>query len=279
MGTISLDEIKIWANYIYSISGIHLDESKGYLFESRLSNFLTETKSSNFSELFFKVRTDPDGNLKKRIISAIATGETSFFRDIFPFEALKYKILPDLIDSKSKTNSSGNTIPIRIWSSACSSGQEVYSIAMEIVELLGNLNPYEIKILGTDISSEAITKASRGIYSKMEVERGVSAEKLLKYFRSEGDNWRICDEIRALANFKTQNLLEPFFFPNKFDIIFCRNIAIYFREQDKINLFNKISNVLAPRGYLIIGSTESISGICQNFEPKNYLRTVFYQRL
>ncbi len=277
MSILTSDQLGLWSRYVYSICGIQVDNSKGYLIETRLGFLLRETGSTNFAELYSRVKADPTNGLKRKVIDAITTQETSFFRDTSPFELLQHKIIPDLIDKRSKMPGNAGRVPIRIWSAACSTGQEVYSTAIVLKELLGDLNRYDIRILGTDISDKAVAHASYGQYSKLEMDRGLGSDKVLKYFTSQGQVWKVRDEIRAMAVFKTTNLLEPFMFPNKFDIIFCRNVAIYFSEQDKIKLYRSIAKVLAPDGYLIIGSTESITGLCPEFEPKRYLRAVFYQ--
>jgi chemotaxis protein methyltransferase CheR len=169
-------------------------------------------------------------------------------------------------------------LPIRIWSSACSTGQEAYSIAIILKELLSNNNHYSVKLLGTDLSDAAVSAASYGTYNKFEIERGLSREKLNKYFSMSGSNWKINDDIRAMASFKKMNLLHPFTGLGKFDIIFCRNVAIYFNIEDRQKLFNKIADSLEPDGILIIGSTESLTGICSRFEPKRHLRSIFYTK-
>lgn len=271
------DEIKVWSQYIYSISGIHLDESKAYLFETRLGTLLRELGLSSFSELFYKVRSDMSKVLQRRIIDLITTGETFFFRDTTPFELLQFKIVPDLIDKRTKIYGPGRPFPIRIWSAASSTGQEIYSIAMVLKELLVDLNRYDVRLLGTDISDQAIAQASKGIYNKMEIERGLPKDKIIRYFEAVGDTWKIRDEIRALASFRKINLMDDFTYLGKFDIVFCRNVAIYFKEQDRINLFTRIGKVLEPDGYLIIGTTESLTGICPQYEPKRYQRSLFYQ--
>jgi len=277
MSSISPSEVSLWSTYVHSICGVQLDATKAYLIETRLAPLLRELKLANYSELYSKVKSDTTQGLKRKVIDAITTNETSFFRDTSPFELLQHKIVPDLIDKRTRANPNGRVIPIRIWSAACSTGQEVYSTAILLKELLIDLNRYDIRILGTDISDKAIAVASYGGYSKMEMDRGMALDKMSKYFSLSNQKWRIRDELRALANFKTMNLLEPFAMPAKFDIVFCRNVAIYFSEQDKIRLFRSIANVMAPDGYLIIGSTESITGLCPQFEPKRYLRAVFYQ--
>nr|MBC8362536.1 protein-glutamate O-methyltransferase CheR [Candidatus Desulfatibia profunda] len=277
MTKITPDEVKFIAQYICNISGISLDQSKAYLFETRLGGILQEFGCSSFNDLHYKAKADVSKALERKIIDAISTNETLFFRDTGPFELLRHKILPDIIDRRSAKSSGRLPTPIRIWSAACSTGQEVYSIAIVLKELLPDLSKYNIKLLGTDISGAAIAQSSYGAYNKFEIERGLPPDKLLKYFSRNGDNWKIKDEIRAMVLFKKLNLMLPLIGLGKFDIVFCRNVAIYFNLDDKKKLFDKIADILEPDGYLIIGSTESLTGICPRFEPKRYLKSIFYQ--
>jgi chemotaxis protein methyltransferase CheR len=274
---VSTDDIKTISKYILDISGIDLNESKAYLIKTRLGDLIKEYKFSSYRELYSKAKTDPNKTIENRIIDAISTNETLFFRDRGPFEVLQHKILPDLIDRRTERSSGLHPIPIRIWSAACSTGQEVYSIAIVLKELLPDINKYDVKLFGTDISDSAIGQASYGIYNKFEIERGLSKEKLQKYFIPNGGNWKINDEIRAMVSFAKRNILKPFAGLGKLDIIFCRNVAIYFNFEDRKKLFENIASVLEPDGFLIIGSTESLNGICSIFEPKRYLRTIYYQ--
>jgi chemotaxis methyl-accepting protein methylase len=271
------EELAAFSKYIHSITGIALDEKKGYLIESRLSGLATELGCATFSELYFKARADAGGLVRRKVIDAITTGETTFFRDTSPFELFRHKILPDVIDARSGTTPPGRPIPINIWSAACSTGQEVYSIAIAIRESLGDLSGYDIKILGTDIADKAIAAASRGIYSKVEIERGMPMATLGRWFTSTAGQWKIADELRSLATFRQLNLMDSFANIGKFDIVFCRNVAIYFSEPDKASVFRRIAAQLDSHGALVIGSTESISGICPEFESKRYMRSVFYQ--
>lgn len=275
MSPLSGTEVDLWSRYIHGACGIQVDSTKAYLIETRLGGLMRETGCATYLDLFNKVKADLTNGLKRKVIDAITTQETSFFRDTSPFELLQHRILPELIDRRGKA--AAGRIPIRIWSAACSTGQEVYSTAIVLRELLPDLHRYDARILGTDISDKAVAQASYGRYTNLEMGRGLAPAKTAKYFQSEGQTWKIRDEVRALATFKTMNLLEPFIFPHRFDIVFCRNVAIYFSEQDKIRLFRGIAKVLAPDGTLIIGSTESITGLCPEFEPKRYLRAVFYQ--
>lgn len=272
---ITREEMGVWSRYIHEISGIFLDHSKTYLIETRLGGLLSEARVRNFSELLSKARADPSNALRKKVVEAITTRETSFFRDSAPFELLRNKLIPDLIDRRNRAGVS--RAPIRIWSAACSTGQEAYSTAIVFKEVLGDLSQYDIRILGTDISNAAVAQASYGEYSRLELERGLPQETLGRHFSASGDKWRVRDEIRAVATFRTMNLLEPFAFPAPFDIIFCRNVAIYFTEPDKVRLFRNLIRCLAKHGCLIVGATESIAGLCPELEAKRYLRAVFYE--
>jgi len=272
---ISHEEVALWSRYVQDTCGIVLDQSKAYLLETRLDSLLRETGAQKFSELFYKLKADLSDTLRNKVVDAITTNETSFFRDMAPFELLRHKLLPELIDHRSKVGV--RPLPIRIWSAACSTGQEVYSLAMLLKEMLGNFNGYDIRILGTDISNRAVAAASRGHFSDLEVGRGLAADQVSKYFVREAGSWKIRDEIRALATFRKMNLLEAFSFPVPFDIILCRNVAIYFSEADRSRMFRNLGRCLARDGTLIIGSTESLSGLCPYLVPQRYLRSVFYQ--
>jgi chemotaxis protein methyltransferase CheR len=271
MVKIKPEEIKVLSNYIYNVSGITIDASKAYLLETRFGKLLDEEGCTSYSEFYHKAISDARKILEKKIVNAITTNETLFFRDTSPFELLKHKILPDLIDARPGSTN------LKIWSSACSTGQELYSIAIVIKELLGNNGIHKTTLMGTDLSDAAVAQASAGAYNRFEIERGLPREKLQRYFTPAGANWKIKDEIRAMASFRHMNLMQPFVGLGKFDIIFCRNVAIYFTLQDRKKLFNKIADVLAPDGYLLIGSTESLTGICPRFIPKRHLRSVYYQ--
>ena len=274
---VTTDDIKAISKYILDISGIDLDESKAYLIETRLGNLIKEYECSSYRELCNNAKIDSSKTLENRIIDAISTNETLFFRDTGPFEVLQHKILPDLIDRRAEKSFGLLPIPIRIWSAACSTGQEIYSVAMVLKELLPDLKKYNVELLGTDISDSAIGQASYGTYNKFEIERGLSKEKLQKYFIPNGGNWKISDEIRGMVSFAKRNILKPFVDLGKLDVIFCRNVAIYFNLNERKKLFENIAGILEPDGFLIVGSTESLTGICPIFEPKRYLKTIYYQ--
>jgi chemotaxis protein methyltransferase CheR len=275
MAAITPDELNVWSRYIQEICGIYLDQTKGYLVETRLGSLVRETGAGGFSELYYRAKADLTNTLRRKIVDAITTNETSFFRDSAPFDLLRHKIMPELIDRRRRVGA--RVTPIRIWSAACSTGQEIYSTAIVLKELLGSFSAYDIQILGTDISDKALAAASYGCFSRLELDRGMPPDKVVRFFQPNGDRWKICDELRALASFRPMNLLAPFSFPMPFDLIFCRNVAIYFTEPDKVRLFRNLGKCLAKDGSLIVGSTESIAGLCPEFEPKRYLRTIFYQ--
>ena len=232
------DEITLWSRYVQEICGIYLDSSKGYLLETRLDGLIRETGAASFSDLYQKAKADLTQTFRRKIINAITTNETSFFRDSSPFELLQHKLIPELIDRRSRAGI--RPIPMRIWSAACSTGQEAYSTGIVIKEMLGDLRNYDVRILGTDISDNAVSQASYAHFSRMDLERGLSPDKIARHFTLEGERWKVRDEIRGVATFRKMNLLEPFSFPVPFDIIFCRNVAIYFTEPDKIRLFKNI---------------------------------------
>ena len=273
---ITPEEIKLITKYIYEISGIYLDESKKYLLETRLNAIAEEQGCSSYQDFHRKAKADASKLIERKIIDAISTNETLFFRDTGPFQLLQHKILPELIDARAAKSSFSKT-NLKIWSAASSTGQQLYSIAIVLQELLGDMSKYSIKLIGTDISDAAVAQASSGKYNKFEIERGLARDKLTKYFSSVGQTWKVNDQIRAMANFRKFNLMSPFIGLGKFDIVLCRNVAIYFTLEDRKKLFNKIADVLEPDGYLIIGSTESLTGICPRFIPKRHLRSIFYQ--
>lgn len=268
------EDIKVIFRLVDDLCGVVLDESKGYLIESRLSDVAEKAGCKSFTELYHKARYQSDKKLQTEIIDAITTQETLFFRDSSPFEALQHKAIPELLDAKAKT-----VFPkrIRVWSAACSTGQEPYSIAMIFHELLPDINTWDINILATDISDTAIKVASVGRYAGHEIQRGMEPKLLAKYFSKEDNFWKVNDELRSLIAFRQMNLLKSFTNLGPFDIIFCRNVAIYFSSEDKRSLFNRLAEVLIPEGFMFVGSSESLSDAGPQFKPLQHCRSVFYQ--
>ncbi len=269
-------EYQTFCKYVYDICGITLAPNQSYLIETRLAPIMKRLECTNFNDFYNKCRADRLKKLEQEIIDAITTNETYFFRDKAPFDLLQHKILPDLIDKRSTR--AGTPPTIKIWSAACSFGQEVYSIAITLKELLGSdISKYRISIVGTDISDDAVARSSYGLYNQFEVERGLPPHKLRLYFDQVDKGWRIKDELRAMVSFRKQNLFQSIAALGRFDIIFCRNVAIYFSQPDKVKLYEKLGSALAPDGYLLIGAQESLTGITSLFEPQRYLRSIFYQ--
>ena len=267
------EEQKSMAQYIYSLCAVSLDESKGYLIENRLARLVEEAGCGSYGGLLQRARSDSSRALDRRIVDAITTNETLFFRDTAPFDLLRHKLIPELIDRRARTGAAN----IRIWSAACSTGQELYSIAILLKEMLGDPDRYGVRLLGSDVSDAAVARASRGVFGPVEVSRGLGEARQLRYFVPVAGGWQIRDEIRAMTSFKRLNLMMDFSALGRFDVIFCRNVAIYFTERDRISLFGRMEKALEPGGYLIIGAMESLNGICPQFESRRHLRSVFYQ--
>ncbi|MCK5232146.1 MAG: protein-glutamate O-methyltransferase CheR [Desulfobulbaceae bacterium] len=267
-------ELKSISQLIHEKSGIVIDDGKAYLLESRLAPLLTELNLNSFSDLYSKLRVS--NSLTNQVIDEISNHETSFFRDHRPFVLLKNRLLPDL-ENKFSRSGQGN-FSIRIWSAACSTGQEVYSIAIVVREFFGRrAEQYRVMITGTDIADSAIVKSSRGEYSGLEIGRGLSSKMVDMYFINQGKMFRVKDELRALAFFQKLNLLKPFDSLGKFDIIFCRNVAIYFSLQNRRRLFDRIADQLNPGGILILGGTELLFGITDRFRRCEEHDTFYYQ--
>ncbi len=274
MNEISPQELTFIADYVKRVTGIHLDQSKKYLIESRFKPLMRELNLKSYGE--FNTRLSRDPALQKRVIDAITTRETYFFRDNSPFELLRYKIFPEMINKKRRA-ATGMRPAMRIWSAACSTGQEVYSAAIILRELIPNIEAWDIRILGTDISDAAIQKASYAKYSRLEVERGLPPQLLSRWFVAEGDLYKVRDDVRFMAAFQKGNLLESFNHLGKFDLIFARNVAIYFTHQDKIRLFERIADQLNPGGVLIVGASESLTLYTQRFSMKQAHNSVYYE--
>jgi chemotaxis protein methyltransferase CheR len=276
MGVISKEDFEAVCAYVYGLTGITLDQSKAYLVETRLGCLIDELGLSRYGALLAKAKADPSKHLEKQIIDAITTNETLFFRDSVPFELLREKILPEIAGRSRKTCAPGKPSPIRIWSAACSTGQEIYSIAITAKEALTG-NGVDIRLIGSDISEAAMAAAREAVYSKFEIDRGMPERLLGKYFAPHGHKWRLRPEVRAMAEFRKVNLMGSLEAMGKFDVIFCRNVAIYFSQVDKAKLFDRLAKCLTKDGYLIIGSTESLRGVSPVFELKMHGRAAYYQ--
>lgn len=244
-------------------AGIALSEEKLYLIETRLKPVLSAHNLNSVDELLMQLRWKRDPKMIDDVIQSMTTNETFFFRDGAPFDALRMKVLPQLQRSRAATRT------LNIWSAACSSGQEAYSIAMIIREYFPAMNDWQISILATDLSEEVVQKGRAGYYNQFEIDRGLP-KPLLKYFQQEGRRWRIKENIRNMVNFQTGNLVEPL--PSTYprmDIVFLRNVLIYFNADIKERILTQIEKTLKPDGLLFLGQSESISQLKVPLTPYN----------
>lgn len=273
MNSLSSSNIDYICDFIKDLCGIALDDSKSYLIDARLSPLMAQFQVKSAQELIDKAKTAQGDPVRKAIVEAITTRETFFFRDNSPFDALQFKALPETLDQKIKIKSNR----LRIWSAAASTGQEACSIAMIIHEMIPNIDQWDVQIVATDISEAALEKARRGIYSKMEIDRGLPPHYVRKYFTSHPQGYKVAENVLRLIRHQQMNLLHPFRFPHQFDIIFCRNVAIYFEKSIKIDLFRRMLPLLPTNGYLFVGVSESLFDCGPEFRPLAHCKGTFYQ--
>ena len=244
-------EFALVANLVRKQSAIVLEQGKEYLVIARLSELAKSEGLSSLRELLSILERAPLGNLHTKVVEAMTTNETFFFRDILPFTALEKTIIPNLIEKRSSEKT------LTLLSAASSTGQEAYSIAMVINHHFPEIRDWQIKIIGADLSSSVLAKARSGIYTQFEVNRGLPAPFLVKYFVKRGSDWIIKDVIRSMVSFEQMNLVEPWAFQDKFDVIFLRNVLIYFDLETKRRVFEHVKGHLRESGFLILGSAES----------------------
>jgi len=270
---ISPREFSLIAACVRQLSGIDLDESKVYLVESRLGPLLVDQGCATYFELYQRIKNDASGRLASLLIDLISTHETSFFRDRAPFELFRRELLPAHI---RRIETSGGARRLDIWSAACSTGQETYSIAMIVRECLAKPAAWQVRILGTDISTAAVSRARTGLYSRLEIGRGLSPAQVEHFFTASEEGWRIRQDIRQLVSFEPFNLLELSDTWGTFDFILCRNVAIYFSQENRLRLFERLARHLRPRGALLLGSTESTIGTSGRFRSQHSCGASFY---
>jgi chemotaxis protein methyltransferase CheR len=248
-------------------SGLVLSADKQYLVESRLLPIARKAGFVSLSALVAALRRG-DESLMMTVVEAMTTNETFFFRDKAPFENFRTAILPVLLAARRASRH------IRIWSAAASTGQEPYSLAMILRELGDTLDGWHIEIVATDLSGVVLQKAQAGIYSQFEVQRGLPIAFLIKYFSKVGDMWQIAPELRAMVKFRKFNLLADFSSFGAFDLIFCRNVLIYFDQPTKTSVLNRLSRIAAADSYLILGAAETVVGLTDSFRTLPELRGV-----
>ncbi|WP_282609763.1 protein-glutamate O-methyltransferase CheR [Pelagibius sp. Alg239-R121] len=255
----NVNDFELISQLLKKRSGLVLSEDKAYLLESRLNPVARKWGLSGFDELAQQVRKSNDEKLLVDITEAMTTNESFFFRDQKPFDQFRDVVLPYLLEHRATKKS------LRIWCAAASSGQEPYTLAMLLKEAQAKLSGWRVEIVGTDISQEILDKAKEGVYSQFEVQRGLPINLLVKYFTQMEDRWQISDDIRKMVTFKKFNLLESMAGMGQFDVIFCRNVLIYFDQPTKSQVLDQMAGLLANDGFLYLGGAETVLGISDRF--------------
>lgn len=248
-----------------------LGDNKQYLVTSRLTKLISDSEIDSFGALMKRMKTD--GKLRNRIMDAMTTNETSWFRDVYPFDILKEKLLPELVKTQPRT--------IRIWSAACSTGQEPYSLSMMVQEYLqsnpGILPMDAVQIIGTDISPSVLAIAKTGVYEGVAVSRGLPQERKARFFRETSAGWEVSEDIKKRVSFRELNLMQNYTLLGRFDIIYCRNVLIYFSTELKRDIMARMAKCLNPGGFLVLGGSESITNYSDEFNLIRWRNGVIYQ--
>lgn len=257
--------------FLKNRSGIVLSADKLYLVESRLTPVARDLGMAGIDELIAELKRTLDEKLKTRVTDAMTTNESFFFRDQKPFDNLRDHVLPPMIAARKAKGQN----KIRIWSAACSSGQEPYTIAMMLLENASKFGDMKFEILATDLSTEIVDKAKQGAYSQFEVQRGLPIQLLVKYFSQTETAWQISADIQNMVRFQTFNLLDSYGVLGKFDIIFCRNVLIYFDQDTKGAILSRMADISRPDSALFLGGAESVIGISSDYQPVSGVRGVY----
>ena len=242
-------------------SGLVLSAEKQYLAESRLLPVARRHGMSTLAELVGALKAPAASALASEVVDAMTTNETFFFRDKMPFEHVRDTVLPALIAARAREKR------IRIWCAAASTGQEPYSIAMTLKSMEAQLAGFRVDILATDLVGEVLERAKAGIYSQFEVQRGLPIQMLVKYFRQNGESWQIVPELREMVQFRTLNLLNDFSPLGRFDLVFCRNVLIYFDQPTKTQVLDRLARQMPDDGFLVLGAAETVVGLTDAFKP------------
>jgi chemotaxis protein methyltransferase CheR len=250
-------------------SGLVLSADKQYLAESRLLPVARRNGLNGLNELVEKLKSRAADPIAISVVEAMTTNETFFFRDKIPFEYFRKVIVPALIETHHRRHR------IRIWCTAASTGQEPYSLAMVLCELADKLKGWRLDILATDISNDVLDKAKAGLYSQFEVQRGLPIHELVKYFTQNGEVWQISPELRSMVTFRQMNLLHDFSHLGFFDLVFCRNVLIYFDQKTKAGVLERLAGVIEPTGYLVLGAAETVVGLTDAFKPHHNYRGLY----
>lgn len=253
-------EFEFLADFVRRRSGLVLSPDKTYLLESRLMPVARKAELSGIPELVARLQAGKDETLAVAVTEAMTTNESFFFRDKTPFDLFTGRILPYMLSAR------GSQRKLRIWSAAASTGQEIYSLAM-LLDQMPAVKGWQLNLLGTDISREVLERAKLGMYTQFEVQRGLPIQLLVKYFTQVGEQWQISADIRRMVQFKPFNLLDPLTPLGQFDIIYCRNVLIYFDQPTKKMVLERIAQILPEDGCLLLGAAETVVGITDVFKP------------
>jgi chemotaxis protein methyltransferase CheR len=254
-------DFELYKTLLYDKSGLVITPDKSYLLDSRLTPIAKKWNYPSLDMMTLQLRALPDQKLIKDIVEAMTTNETSFFRDTKPFQLFQETILPHIMEHR------GAKKTLRIWCAACSSGQEPYSLSMILKDKEAQLKGWRFEIVATDLSDEILDQARKATYSQFEVQRGLPIQYLMKYFTQVGETWQLKDDIKSMVKFSTFNLLEDMGRIGTFDVIFCRNVLIYFDEKTKGNILGRMEKQLEKDGFLLLGGAETVLGITDKFMP------------
>ena len=257
------------AQFLKERSGLIITQDKMYLLETRLTSIMRENSLASLTALVEVLRQPGSAKVKDQVVDAMTTNETSFFRDNHPFETLRKSIIPGLIERRAGTRS------LRIWSAACSTGQEPYSLAMMLKDSLPILGSWKVEIVATDLSPSVLERARSGVYSTFEVQRGLAIQMLVRHFDQIEPNWQIKRELRQMVTFRPLNLLEDFSALGQFDVVLCRNVLIYFDQPTKTRILSAIARRIASDGVLLLGGAESVFGLSDAFAGLSGLKGVY----
>jgi len=242
-------------------SGLVLSADKQYLVESRLLPLARKSGLSNLTDLVAKIKAPGAERLIVDVVEAMTTNESFFYRDKIPFEHFRDFMMPSLLKARAAQRR------IRIWCAAASTGQEPYSLSMILKEMAAQVAGWRIEIIATDLSNEVLEKARAGLYSQFEVQRGLPIQMLMKYFTQAGETWQISPEIKAMVQYRSLNLLSDFSHLGQFDIIFCRNVLIYFDQPTKVDVLERMARMTENDGYLVLGAAETVVGLTEVYKP------------
>jgi chemotaxis protein methyltransferase CheR len=256
---------------LHEQSAIALEPGKQYLVEARLGPLLQERKLNSFGELVAQLRLRADNGLHQQIVEAMVTTESSFFRDHQPFEALRKTVLPDLIHHRKDERR------LNIWCAASSTGQEPYSLALTLREYFPELAGWKVFILASDVSRAVLARARQARYNQIEVNRGLPASLLVKYFEQDGTHWQLSASVRSMIDFQEINLARPWPALPPMDLILIRNVMIYFEVDTKKTILGKLARLLKPSGYLLLGCAETTINLDSSYRPVEALKAGFYQ--